>query len=356
MPTLALYSVLTNHLLRITWHQYLSNFHEVKMKPHNCHFCNYSTPKTSTLKKHLKQIHFYCPTCRTKATTREKLYEHLKNVHHEAFQCEFCSKMFERKSELKLHLGQKHSKERPEFILQNKNICDVCDFVAAGPKDLENHNDAKHLMRRNYKCRLCDYKGSRQSDVGSHTKTSHGNTDSKAYQCNKCDATIFGVSTRALAAHIIFEHGRATKCEYCDYSSPKFNHLMRHEKTCQEKTKGTLEKCHKCSASFSNTMLLGYHQAKFHGKIAKCDNCDFIAESWSKLRVHIKKCSLNVNAKIKCETKHNQEPKVQLKNCLDLICQTCNHISFSKVLAKSHKNLRHVEKANGHWIVKLKRL
>ena len=72
----------------------------------------------------MKQIHFYCSKCRTIASTREKLFEHLKNVHHEAFQCEFCSKMFERKSELKLHLGQKHSKERPEFILQNKNICD----------------------------------------------------------------------------------------------------------------------------------------------------------------------------------------------------------------------------------------
>ena len=119
----------------------------------------------------MKQIHFYCSKCRTIASTREKLFEHLKNVHHEAFQCEFCSKMFIDKTELKLHLGKIHSKERPELILLNKNICDVCDFVAAGPKHLENHNAAKHLMKRSYKCELCDYKGSRQLDVDRHIKT-----------------------------------------------------------------------------------------------------------------------------------------------------------------------------------------
>ena len=310
----------------------------------------------------MKQIHFYCSKCRTIASTREKLFEHLKNVHHEAFQCEFCSKMFIGKTELKLHLGKIHSKERPELILLNKNICDVCDFVAAGPKHLENHNAAKHLMKRSYKCELCDYKGSRQLDVDRHIKTSHGTADSKAYQCNRCDATIFGVSSRALTEHILFEHGRVTKCEYCDYSNPNFQDLMKHERKCIKKTKGTLEKCHKCSASFFSETLLGIHQVKVHGKIAKCDSCDYIAPSWPKLRRHFKKCSLNlsnVNTQINPKTKQNlkkEEPKVQLKNSIDLICQTCNHISFSKVLAKSHKNLRHVEKPNGHWIVKLKRL
>ena len=307
----------------------------------------------------MKQIHFYCSKCRTIASTREKLFEHLKNVHHEAFQCEFCSKMFIGKTELKLHLGKIHSKERPELILLNKNICDVCDFVAAGPKHLENHNAAKHLMKRSYKCELCDYKGSRQLDVDRHIKTSHGDTDSKAYQCNKCDATIFGVSSRALTEHILFEHGRQRKCNHCDYTHQKFEKLREHEKICAKKSNGNLEKCHKCSVSFSSKKLLGIHQIKVHGRIAKCDYCGHIAQRWAKLRIHIRKCSLNENAQINSKTKQNlknEEPKVQLKNCFDLICQTCNHISSSKVLAKSHKNLRHVEKANGHWIVKLKRL
>ena len=82
---------------------------------------------------HLRRIHFYCQKCGTIENTKEKLLKHFKNVHDETFRCEVCSKMFDERTQLTIHLGRKHSKEKPEFFLRNKknvmsiqpNFCDA---------------------------------------------------------------------------------------------------------------------------------------------------------------------------------------------------------------------------------------
>ena len=188
------------------------------------------------------------------------------------------------------HLRRYHSVEYP-----NKNTCDICDYVATGPKALEQHNEATHLSKKTHKCELCDYSASRPHLLKLHKDNAHNEdvSSSKAYHCYKCNATIFGVYSKALTEHIIFGHGHRLKCEYCEYTNVRFSRVIEHEKKCV-KTAKKPEKhhCLKCEFVTTSTVILGRHMnkshAKDHGKTLTCEFCSFVASKVMQLLRHEK--------------------------------------------------------------------
>ena len=173
----------------------------------------------------------------------------------------------------------------------------------------------------------------------------------KKFICYKCSSGF--VSGNLLSQHLAKDHGVSKKCEYCNYETDWYSRLIKHEKKCKEMQKLS---CHKCEKYFSNKRLLGHHLSKAHGKLTKCEYCDYTCKFPKYMIKHEQVCKdmpnkyackicdckfstemiLRFHNVLKHKNKRNtsseeiREVEIRLEDCSELICKTCNNISLSK--------------------------
>ncbi|MCL4138312.1 UNVERIFIED_CONTAM: hypothetical protein GTU68_008675 [Idotea baltica] len=82
---------------------------------HQCHFCDYTSNKTTNLQVHIKYKHtgerpFPCSRCHKRFVEKIALDRHMR-VHtgEKPFECPVCSKRFSQKIGLKGHMESRHS-------------------------------------------------------------------------------------------------------------------------------------------------------------------------------------------------------------------------------------------------------
>lgn len=189
---------------------------ETKVK---CDFCGKSYVKIR-LNQHIRLVHtesqlsFRCDHCCHDAKTKLQLEYHM-NVHFKPFQCEVCNKKFSEERYFKEH---KLNHDSP-----NPFGCEKCDKAFTRKTSLSRHMRTAHSSKRNYRCKLCDYRGKTQDDLTIHTKI-----HSKAFKCDVC-ARKFSRSTQLKEHRVLHDNALAYQCNVCHGSFSAKKSLKLHK-------------------------------------------------------------------------------------------------------------------------------
>ena len=146
--------------------------------------------------------------------------------------------------------------------------------------------------------------------------------DSIKHYCSSCQfkaGTAYG-----LTLHVDKEHGKKTKCDFCDFESESPAYLKKHEENC----------------FISNE--------KF---VCEFQNClkEFVSKNV--LNGHIRSAHENPK-KRKIENEENLGETKRIKQEI-FFCDQCNFTGHSEIGLNAHKTVKHEESGKGQWIVKL---
>ncbi|XP_063926471.1 zinc finger autosomal protein-like isoform X2 [Zophobas morio] len=146
--------------------RHLKNTEKANFTWYKCAHCRLKTASLEFLNTHVSEKHkkadaeYQCEQCSYKATRKDLLTRHTRNVHHRdqinQFQCDQCPYKATRKDYLKRHIVKIHKPDQVRF---------------------EQHVLGHHLFEGNmaYKCGLCNFQSSTQ-ELGKHILERHVNS------------------------------------------------------------------------------------------------------------------------------------------------------------------------------------
>ena len=156
--------------------------------PVACYECG-KIIKENSLKSHLKHVHnsdkifFYCDKCDFKTPNKSTLKGHIKSVHFAAYiTCHICGKKVKgHKDQDRLRKHIKRFHEEQEMVK-----CDECG------KELKKYGLRAHKIKvheeRKYACDLCSYKAQTSYNLKLHiSKSHHGVKELPKSQCQYCE-------------------------------------------------------------------------------------------------------------------------------------------------------------------------
>ena len=139
-----------------------------------------------------------CPVCNNVLSSRGALVKHLvTHKEKKPFQCDQCSMEFNQNRDLKTHIMQKHTMQRP-------HVCGICQKGFVHKFYLMEHM-TYHTGERQFQCFHCGKRFQAQSALTKHIKR---HTTIKGFSCHLCQKA-FAVKTD-LNAHIKFVHEKPT--------------------------------------------------------------------------------------------------------------------------------------------------
>ncbi|XP_014673045.1 PREDICTED: uncharacterized protein LOC106813427 [Priapulus caudatus] len=153
-----------------------------------CHLCNETFITLRDLEQHVvihTQVNkefkpFKCPMCDKKFLKYNTLRLHM-TIHSEdgaKNECVYCKKRFAIVTDLRRHL-RTHTGERPYK-------CSVCSKSFGREYTLKIHMLTHNRQRKVYKCKLCQIKFVKLSEVNRHYMEQHAGRKGNTYTCNCC--------------------------------------------------------------------------------------------------------------------------------------------------------------------------
>ena len=136
----------------------------------NCPDCNFTSPYSSSLKRHIKMKHHSmdmhpCHTCSILYATPEELENHQKEMHSAKFMCSMCSKCYTSANILRKHMVVHTGKY--------KHICSVCDKGFSDKIVYEDHMSV-HQGIKQHVCQYCGATFTYRNNLHKHLKTCKG--------------------------------------------------------------------------------------------------------------------------------------------------------------------------------------
>ena len=162
----------------------------------------------------------------TETTNREGKKSHL---------CTICKKILSSASALKLHQKMVHEKV--------KELCNIC---GKSYSCLYNHKIQQHIRPKKYECQECKENFTTQQTLTRHIQRIHeGIPDDKKFACEQCG--VLHATAFRLKMHIKTKHDKVYdyKCEHCNKSFGRKNHLVQHIENVHEKIKEACPYCGK---------------------------------------------------------------------------------------------------------------
>ena len=131
-----------------------------------CEQCDYKSPSTTLLKKHIKTDHegiqFHCDQCNYKAATKSNLIVHEKTVHEKMkFHCYQCNYTATTKTNLIEHVESNHN---------HKNMVNI---EADNKTDKTDTTVKKTYISKRIKCKICVKKFNKEETYLKHMKQDH---------------------------------------------------------------------------------------------------------------------------------------------------------------------------------------
>ncbi|KAK3606118.1 hypothetical protein CHS0354_006486 [Potamilus streckersoni] len=192
----------------------------------------------------------------------------------DGLKCQFCSRVFSQKGNLKVHL-RIHNDERP-FLCQESE----CNKAFRSNESLRRHKLSQHMGVKPFECEICHNKFSSNVSLQEHFSR---HTDSKPYKCNHCNRHFRQIS--CLRRHLITHtHEQPYPCKICGRQFSQLVYLRSHMKT------HTGEKpfsCDICGKKFAHQSDVGRHKIIHTGKKPyACSICSVTFSDPSSRRRH----------------------------------------------------------------------
>nr|XP_015834154.1 PREDICTED: zinc finger protein 35 isoform X37 [Tribolium castaneum] len=224
-------------------------------KRFSCDFCDFKTIANNILQRHIVSKHtrvfqFKCDQCNKGFLNAKALTVH-KEVAHEGlrFACEFCSKAFTAKGNLRAHLKQ----HDPNYI-ETKIPCPHCSKV------VKKYDFSKHMRRHNDEggTYVCDVCGKRVTSIGSLNNHKRIHSGEKNFVCEECGK---GFTTKpSLKIHLrVHTKEKPFKCIECDKGFSQKSSLNVHMRY---HTGERPYKCDLCKKGFVTKTVLSAHKCK----------------------------------------------------------------------------------------------
>ena len=261
--------------------------------------------------------------------------------------------------------------------------CGFCEYTTKDATDLNHHESMLHEIVH---CSKCEYGALDKSLVDEHTERKH--------ESNENIATQEGIFKNSLFQFHICNPDVKFACESCTFISLTATELLTHDQSCHatkkplsctycgfettEETslksymvgehdnpaKGDIEEpsaCEGCNLVLANVNLLQEHVQMYHTvEVMHCTKCKFTTEDDESLISHMTEFHVGLEAGgIKCTKcdfvvatdlllkEHNQikhmEPKVNLKEELNISCEQCNFRCRLRIQLKKHMQRYHEE-------------
>ena len=256
----------------------------------------------------------YCSLCDKYFCTKVIYQCHMRGTHNTTakYTCEFCSAIFSKMSQLKVHKHQVHSAvsehigvtdgELASTTNDTHQVIEISNEESTGPKFLPKLSDAglkavaKELKvyidepsagNKHWKCLLCGACFSKVKYFNMHVRRLHVRSEHQPFRCKLCGAGFARVAEfrkhtrthsgfRPMTCHIcqktfkqqchlkehLFTHGttRKYKCEICQCAFKQrgalLAHVVKHDKI-------KPFKCHFCGVGFTIRWSLSKHMKKY---------------------------------------------------------------------------------------------
>ncbi|XP_032677981.1 zinc finger protein 135-like [Odontomachus brunneus] len=208
---------------------------EKQSEIYRCDFCNYETINKSTFKSHINRKHsallrsnkrkgaaepeeYTCDGCSFKCQSKRRLKEHLERKHLSEYKysCEYCSKKFKVRSDMRLHVRFKH-KEGPL-------VCDVCGKTCSNSNSLYVHQKWAHFKPK-YECKICKRRMVTQKNLDQHILLQHKCKES--FVCEECGKSFS--ENHRLKQHMMTHTGdRPFDCHICNKAFSRRTAYRQH--------------------------------------------------------------------------------------------------------------------------------
>ena len=251
-------------------------------KPFKCIKCDYFCVQKKELTKHDREVHnakkIQCPKCDKKIAPLN-LRVHIKRMHDKIFPflCNTCGYKATSNAELKNHVDVVHEGKR--------HICPICGKGSTTPTVLKYHIASVHEGNKPYKCELCDTSCSTQWKLNFHIRNVHEKI--KLHKCNECQK-FFGTK-QILNNHVTAVHEgiKAFKCSLCDKTFFSESGLHSHNMRVHEGKKSHM--CSQCGESFFEGATLRRHIKGVHDKETPhvCKICNHGFKQNGNLKYHM---------------------------------------------------------------------
>ncbi|KAL1453118.1 hypothetical protein WDU94_007290 [Cyamophila willieti] len=233
-----------------------SNAIHQRLKLHECDMCGKNFSQRNNLKRHLEEVHrtdgmkFECYVCSKVLATSHSLKRHILIHNGPKYTCEICNREFTRVYELNIH--KKIHDDENNIASQLK--CQYCAKVFVKKSNLKAHIENNHL---DYSCLECKAAGEQvtfdtKKNLLLHLKTKHKNVISNVYlTCLICFKTF--LTETDLARHMkMHSDDYQIQCKFCDkYFSRNYN-LKQHMKSCTKNISNGILDCDDDDLPYNN--------------------------------------------------------------------------------------------------------